>query len=56
MAIDTHSIFPAATPAAAVADQDHALVASRREKAVTMVAVTLAVLIVAAIAVLMGMG
>jgi len=55
MAIDMHSIFPATAQAAALADQDNALAASRGEKVVTTVAVTLAVLIVATIAVLMGM-
>ena len=56
MSINTNSLFPAAAPVAPTTlDQAEELRAARREKIVTIVATTLAVLVVATIAVLMGM-
>ncbi|MGB7260210.1 MAG: hypothetical protein ACRECC_05480 [Pseudolabrys sp.] len=56
MSINTNSLFPAAAPAVPTTiEQAEELRAARREKIVTIVATTLAVLVVATIAVLMGM-
>jgi len=56
MSMNTNSLFPAAAPTVpATIEQAEELRAARREKIITIAATTLAVLVVATIAVLMGM-
>lgn len=56
MSLNTNSLFPATAPAAPTTlEQAEELRAARREKIITIAATVLAVVVVATIAVLMGM-